>query len=199
MPNPMGLGAVNHKSCTADLIEMTSKRPTPGAGVGGRHHVASAIRGTSQVCRDLSRRYRASCPLHGGKTGGGPFLVLERFTARFAIVTVVASRIFSRDRLMLVATARRRLASSPHRVRRAASASVRAKALSSLWQGLLGSALRVFQAVQRVLSMRYDTALVFVRITPLIALRSVVLSVPLGVLAVVVSSWTLLRGGMLRR
>jgi hypothetical protein len=40
---------------------------------------------------------------------------------------------------------------------------------------------------------RYDTALVFVRVTPRIAARSVLLAVPLGVTASAVSSWTLLR------
>ena len=39
----------------------------------------------------------------------------------------------------------------------------------------------------------YDTALVFVRVTPRIAARCVALAVPLGVLAGLVASWTLLR------
>jgi hypothetical protein len=37
---------------------------------------------------------------------------------------------------------------------------------------------------------------VFVRITPRIALRSIAFSVPLGVLATLASSWTLLRREM---
>jgi hypothetical protein len=44
---------------------------------------------------------------------------------------------------------------------------------------------------------RYDTALVFVHITPAIALQSVLISVPLGVLATLASSSTLLRGDVL--
>jgi hypothetical protein len=39
----------------------------------------------------------------------------------------------------------------------------------------------------------YDTALVFVHVTPGIAARCVALAVPLGVLAGLVASWTLLR------
>ena len=39
----------------------------------------------------------------------------------------------------------------------------------------------------------YDTALVFVRVTPGIALRCVAISVPLGILAGLVASWALLR------
>ena len=47
--------------------------------------------------------------------------------------------------------------------------------------------------VNQFFQWRYDTALVFVRITPAIALRSISMAVPLGVLAAVASSWTLLR------
>ena len=39
----------------------------------------------------------------------------------------------------------------------------------------------------------YDTALVFIRLTPGVAARCVTLAVPLGVLAGLVASWTLLR------
>ena len=52
-------------------------------------------------------------------------------------------------------------------------------------------------AVNAFFQWRYDTALVFVRITPQIALRCVLLAVPLGVLASVISSWTLLRSNVL--
>jgi ABC-type lipoprotein release transport system permease subunit len=44
---------------------------------------------------------------------------------------------------------------------------------------------------------RYDTALVFVRVSPRIALECALLAVPLGIGAAVVSSWTLLRAGVL--
>ena len=47
--------------------------------------------------------------------------------------------------------------------------------------------------VNRFFQWRYDTALVFVRVTPSIAFRSIALSVPLGILAGVVGSWALLR------
>ena len=39
----------------------------------------------------------------------------------------------------------------------------------------------------------YDTALIFVRVTPGIAVRCVALAIPLGVVAGLVASWTLLR------
>ncbi len=48
--------------------------------------------------------------------------------------------------------------------------------------------------INRFFQWRYDTALVFVHITPGVALQSVAVAVPLGVLAIFASSWTLLRG-----
>ena len=50
--------------------------------------------------------------------------------------------------------------------------------------------------INQFFQWRYDTSLVFVRITPRIALRSIAFSVPLGVLATLASSWTLLRREM---
>jgi ABC-type antimicrobial peptide transport system permease subunit len=45
---------------------------------------------------------------------------------------------------------------------------------------------------------RYDTALIFVKITPDVALRCVAIAVPLGVVATVAASWALLRRNALR-
>jgi ABC-type lipoprotein release transport system permease subunit len=46
--------------------------------------------------------------------------------------------------------------------------------------------------VNRIFQARYDTTLVFVRVTPSIALRAVAVAVPLGILAGVGASWTML-------
>jgi hypothetical protein len=51
--------------------------------------------------------------------------------------------------------------------------------------------------VNRFFQWRYDTALVFVRVTRSIALQSIAVSVPLGILAGLVGSWTLLRRDVL--
>jgi NhaP-type Na+/H+ or K+/H+ antiporter len=52
--------------------------------------------------------------------------------------------------------------------------------------------------INRFFQWRYDTALVFARITPAVALRCVAIAVPLGVTATVVASWALLRRNALR-
>jgi len=45
---------------------------------------------------------------------------------------------------------------------------------------------------------QYDTALVFVRVTPQVAAVCVAIAIPLGVSATVVASWALLRRNGLR-
>src|SRR4030095_410346 len=52
--------------------------------------------------------------------------------------------------------------------------------------------------INRFFQWRYDTALVFVRITPQVAAICVAIAIPLGVSATVVASWALLRGNGLR-
>ncbi len=54
-------------------------------------------------------------------------------------------------------------------------------------------AVAIEDAFNAFFQWRYDTALVFIRVTAGIAWRCVALAVPLGVLAGVVASWTLLR------
>ena len=49
--------------------------------------------------------------------------------------------------------------------------------------------------VNRFFQARYDTALVFMRVSPAIAMRSIAVAVPVGVVAGAVASWTLLRRG----
>ncbi|OFW02282.1 MAG: hypothetical protein A3I61_13585 [Acidobacteria bacterium RIFCSPLOWO2_02_FULL_68_18] len=52
--------------------------------------------------------------------------------------------------------------------------------------------------INRFFQWRYDTALVFVRVTPRVAALSVAIAVPLGAVATVAASWALLRRRALR-
>jgi ABC-type lipoprotein release transport system permease subunit len=51
--------------------------------------------------------------------------------------------------------------------------------------------------INRYFQWRYDTTLLFVEITPAVALRCVAVAVPLGVVASIAASWVLLRRGVL--
>ena len=120
-----------------------------------------------------------------------PFIVLERFHLAIAIVTVVASSMFLLALMLMLVDERRETVGILRLIgfrRRRILLHVLAEGVVIAVAGaLFGIVLcAAFQgAINRFFQWRYDTALVFVRITPLIALRSVMLSVPLGVLAVV--------------
>jgi ABC-type lipoprotein release transport system permease subunit len=47
--------------------------------------------------------------------------------------------------------------------------------------------------INRYFQARYDTALVFVRVTPLIVVRCLLISLPVGVITGAAAAWTLLR------
>jgi putative ABC transport system permease protein len=131
--------------------------------------------------------------------GSDPFAVLERFHLAVAIVTVLGSTAFLLALMVMRAEERRETIG----IIRLIGVSQRSILLGVLVEGLLiataGAAFGVLVAVatqgavNRFFQWRYDTALVFVRVTAAIALKSIALSVPLGVFAGLAGSWTLLR------
>ena len=131
--------------------------------------------------------------------GSDPFAVLERFHLAVAIVTVLGSTAFLLALMVMRAEERREIIG----IVRLIGVSQRFVLLVVLAEGLLIAAagaifgVAVAKAaegsVNRFFQWRYDTTLVFVRVTAPIALRSIALAVPLGVLAGLVGSWTLLR------
>ena len=48
-------------------------------------------------------------------------------------------------------------------------------------------------AFNRFFQWRYDTTLIFLRITPDVVWQALVIAVPLGMIASLIASWTLLR------
>jgi putative ABC transport system permease protein len=131
--------------------------------------------------------------------GSDPFAVLERFHLAVAIVTVLGSTAFLLALMVMRAEERRETVG----IIRLIGISQRFVLLVVLAEGLLiaaaGAVFGVLVAlaaegfVNRFFQWRYDTTLVFVRVTARIALQSVALAVPLGIVAGLVASWTLLR------
>lgn len=211
VPDPMRLGAVNNevRLHLPDLIEMTSNGADPLAqeSVDAINVALGNPSDAPGFARDLSSRIPGLVvrSTAGDEGRAAPFIVLERFHLAIAIVTVVASSIFLLALMLMLVDERRETVGILRLIgfrRRRILLHVLAEGVVIAVAGALFGILlcAAFQGgINRFFQWRYDTALVFVRITPLIALRSVVLSVPLGVLAVVAASWTLLRGGMLRR
>ena len=131
--------------------------------------------------------------------GRNTFVVLERFHLAIAIVTVIASTAFLLALMVMHADERRETAA----ILRLLGFAKRRVLLQVFIEGLCiagaGAAFGILLAVatqglfNRFFQWRYDTALVFVRISPTVAWQCVALAVPLGVLASIAASWTLLR------
>ena len=142
-------------------------------------------------------------PTVRARDGSDPFAVLERFHFAVAIVTVLGSTAFLLALMVMRAEERRETIG----IIRLIGISQRTILLEILVEGvLIAAAGAVFGillavatqgAVNQFFQWRYDTALVFVRVTRSIALQSVAVSVPLGILAGLVGSWTLLRRDVL--
>jgi putative ABC transport system permease protein len=130
--------------------------------------------------------------------------VLERFHLAIAIVTIVAATVFLLALTVMLVDERRETVG----VLRLIGLPIRRIMVQVLIEGLLvASAGALFGLIFAGLSeglinsffqWRYDTALVFVRVTPRVALLCVAIAVPLGAAATVAASWALLRRNALR-
>jgi putative ABC transport system permease protein len=129
------------------------------------------------------------------------FVVLDRFHLAISLVTVIASSIFLLALMVMLVDERRDTVAILRLIglrRRRIFVQVLAEGLVFALAGaLFGVALAVLLegGFNRFFQWRYDTALVFVRVTPAIAARAVSVAVPLGILASVAASWSLLRRG----
>ena len=132
-----------------------------------------------------------------------PFAVLDRFHIAISAVTMIGGTAFLLALMVIRAEERRETVGILRLVgisRRTLLASV---AVEGVLIAALGAVFGIVIAVaseglvNRVFQARYDTALVFVRVTPSIALRSILIAAPLGVVAGIAASWTLLRRDIL--
>ena len=128
-----------------------------------------------------------------------PFAVLDRFHWAIAIVTVTGSTAFLLALMVMRAEQRRDIIG----ILRLMGVSSRSILLEVLLEGLLIAvagaifgilvAVAAQGAINRFFQWRFDTTLVFVRVTATIAWEAVAFAVPLGVAAGLAASWTLLR------
>ena len=132
-----------------------------------------------------------------------PFVVLDRFHAAISIVTVVGATAFLLALMVIRAEERRETIAILRLIgisQRSLLASVAVEGVVIAISGAIFGVLLAFATeglVNRYFQARYDTSLVFIRITAPLALRAVIVAAPLGVLAGVAASWTLLRRNIL--
>jgi putative ABC transport system permease protein len=139
----------------------------------------------------------------GGEGSAAAFVVLDRFHLAIAIVTVLASTVFLLALMVMLVEERRQTVG----ILRLIGLRKGRLLLQVVAEGLLVAtsgalfgillAVTLQGAINVFFQWRYDTTLIFVRLTPRIALECVSLAVPLGVLASLVSSWTLLRSDVM--
>jgi len=131
------------------------------------------------------------------------FVVLERFHLAIAIVTVIGSAVFLLALMMMLVDERRATVGILRLI-----GLTRGRILLQVFAegALIAVAGAVFGVVfalasqgafNRFFQWRYDTSLIFLRVTPQVVLQSVAMAIPLGILASVVASWTLLRRELL--
>ncbi len=127
------------------------------------------------------------------------FLVLDRFHLAIAIVTVLGSAVFLLALMVMVVDERRATVGTLRLIgftRRRILAQVMAEGALIALAGALGGLAFAFLTqgmFNRFFQWRYDTTLVFLRLTWSVAARSLLIAVPLGLLASLIASWTLLR------
>jgi len=134
---------------------------------------------------------------------GDPFNALDRFHLAISIVTIAGSTAFLLA-LMVIRAEERRATIGAMRLlgisRRTLLIEVAVEGLLIAAVGAVFGTMLAFAAegiVNRVFQARYDTTLVFVRVTGSIAMRALAIAVPLGIGAGIGASWTLLRRDIL--
>ena len=143
-------------------------------------------------------------PAEGAAAPGSTFVVLERFHLAIAAVTIVAATVFLLALTIMLVDERRETIG----VLRLIGFPARRILMQVLLEGILIAsggalfglvlALASEGLINRFFQWRYDTALVFVRVSPDVAAFCLSIAVPLGAAATVAASWALLRRSGLR-
>jgi ABC-type lipoprotein release transport system permease subunit len=207
-PSRLGDAALEVRLHLPDLLSLTRDPLTPE----GTEHVESiniALMDPSdarQFARDVAARMPGVMARPSADAGGNAerFVILERFHQAIAAVTITAATVFLLALTIMLVEERRETVG----VLRLIGVPVRRVFMQVLVEGVviagfgwlfgLGLALASEGLINRFFQWRYDTALVFTRITPGVAATCLMIAVPLGVVATSAASWALLRRGSLR-
>lgn len=207
-PDPMRFTAqrLEARLHLPDLIDLTAD---PGDAGSSDTVDAINVRLVNPVESErFTAELRARMPgLDAGSTSrprdNDPFQVLDRFHLAISLVTVAGATAFLLALMIIRAEERRETVGAMRLLgisRRSLLAEVAIEGLLVAAVGAVFGALLAYGAeglVNRIFQSRYDTTLVFVRVTRSIALKSFLLAVPLGVAAGIAASWTLLRRSIL--
>ena len=209
-PNPMRLGVVPRevRLHLPDLLALTRDPATPAGTERVESINVSLVDPASAAAfaRDVNARTPGVFARRAtGAAGlGSTFVVLERFHFAIAAVTIAAATVFLLALTIMLVDERRETVG----VLRLIGLPARRILVQVLVEGVLiagagalfglALALASESLINRFFQWRYDTALIFVRVTPRVAALCLAIAVPLGAAATVAASWVLLRRGALR-
>ena len=204
-PDPMRLGAAPRKVRLhlPDLLDLIRDPAQPS---GGEHvegiNVQIADREDARAfAEDVESRMPGLAAQPTSEAAGtrGPFVVLERFHFAIAAVTIVAATVFLLALTIMLVDERRPTVGVLRLIGLPATRILTQLFLEGVLIAGVGAVFGLLLAlgsqhfINQFFQWRYDTALIFVRITPRVAAICVSIAVPLGVVATVAASWALLR------
>jgi ABC-type lipoprotein release transport system permease subunit len=209
-PNPLRLGSVPRqvRMHLPDLLGLTRLPSTPAGteSISGINVTLADTVDADAFVRDLNARLPGvrAVRTDSADDAAGTFTVIERFHFAIAAVTIVAATVFLVALTIMLVDERRETVG----VLRLIGLPVRRILMQIFIEGVLvaatGAAFGLALAfgseslINRFFQWRYDTALIFVAITPRVAFTSVWIAVPLGASATVLASWAMLRRSGLR-
>ena len=208
-PDPMRLNALKHevRLHLPDLLSMTANPADPLAAenVDALNLLLADGADPGAFSKDLNARMpgiRAQ-PTTEASPQASTFVVLERFHLAIAIVTILASTVFLLALTVMLVDERRETIGILRLIGIARRRVLEQVFVEGLLIAVAGALFGLLLAVasegliNRYFQWRYDTALVFVHVTPRVALRCALIAVPLGAIASVAASWALLRRSVL--
>jgi putative ABC transport system permease protein len=206
VPDPARLGdaRLEARLHLSDLLELRGDSRDPGTSesVGAINVRLVDPSDAPAFARDLSARLPGVIvrPTMQDDRSVDVMAILDRFHMAIALVTVVASSLFLLALMVMLVDERRGMVAVLRLIGLRRRRILQQVVVEGLMIAVAGAAFGVIVAVllegvfNRFFQWRFDTSLVFVHVTPRIVWRSALLAVPLGVLATVLSSWSLVRG-----
>ncbi len=205
MPDPLELNDNKFKVRLhlPDLLSMTARSDDPLAAetVDGLNIALTNPADAAAYSRDLMGRVPGvlARPIQRAMGRASVFVVLERFHLAIALVTIFASTVFLLALSVMVVDERRDTVGVLRLIgltSRRVLAQVFVEGLVIAAGGALFGLLLALGSelvINRYFQWHYNTTLIFVRVTPKVALQCLAIAIPLGVLASVTASWLLLR------
>ena len=206
-PDPMrfALPRLEARLHLSDLLAMTESGPGSDDAITAINVKLADPADAAAFAKDVTARLPGltARPTRAPDERTQSFVVIERFHLAIAIVTVIGSAVFLLALMVMLVDERRGTVG----ILRLIGFTRRRILLQVLAEGTLialaGATFGILFALssQRLFNLffqwRYDTALVFLRITPRVVAQSLALAVPLGIAASLIASWTLLRRQLL--